>query len=418
MKTDLLRYLVVWAHGGVYADFDAESITPIRKWVPDGCEVVVAPETEENFCQWTFAFAKKSEILGAVIEEVVRLSTNLTCSDFWIVHRVTGPDMFTAVLKRELSKRFGIDGRAWSATEWYTYVKEVDDARNVCIRPLDSFTNIDVKHHFASQKEKTELYWNSWLRQRNDFVRECNETIFDLQTNLHFIVRDGQRVAHLESWRATYPSWDILVWTDQTMSEYVRQKHPRRGTVFDELSGVKKADIFRILILHDMGGLYADSDVESFKSVVSYLREHANECYYTEEPDIHKKALYGRPTTDILPVNFFLAAKRDSMVFRLLLDRFFENFKPDDNVEHDATFYTGPLFMERNLDLISACRLLPADLFSPLADWNGNWGLQEFCANARDEENAALCRRQAAPLDFNKIFILHYWQHSWIQDRW
>ena len=64
MRTDVLRYLVLWQDGGVYNDLDVECLEPIDMWVPDEFKdkagVVVGIEND-------FAKDSKSHVLGLVV---------------------------------------------------------------------------------------------------------------------------------------------------------------------------------------------------------------------------------------------------------------------------------------------------------------------------------------------------------------
>ncbi|KAI0432463.1 alpha-1,6-mannosyltransferase Och1 [Xylaria sp. FL1042] len=74
VKSDLLRYLMLFIEGGVYTDIDTEALKPIDLWVPekyrDQAKVVVGIEWDQldggpwaeiphrlQFCQWTIAAA-------------------------------------------------------------------------------------------------------------------------------------------------------------------------------------------------------------------------------------------------------------------------------------------------------------------------------------------------------------------------
>ncbi|KAJ2986498.1 hypothetical protein NUW58_g5000 [Xylaria curta] len=74
VKSDLLRYLMLFIEGGVYTDIDTEALKPIDVWVPeqyrDQAKVVVGIEWDQlnggpwadiphrlQFCQWTIAAA-------------------------------------------------------------------------------------------------------------------------------------------------------------------------------------------------------------------------------------------------------------------------------------------------------------------------------------------------------------------------
>ncbi|KAH6653668.1 hypothetical protein BKA67DRAFT_519121 [Truncatella angustata] len=74
VKSDLLRYLMLFIEGGVYTDVDTEALKPIDVWVPetfrDRARVVIGIEWDQldggtwaeiphrlQFCQWTIAAA-------------------------------------------------------------------------------------------------------------------------------------------------------------------------------------------------------------------------------------------------------------------------------------------------------------------------------------------------------------------------
>jgi alpha 1,6-mannosyltransferase len=74
VKSDLLRYLILYIEGGVYTDIDTEALQPIDGWVPpqyrDYAKVVIGIEWDQldggswaeiphrlQFCQWTIAAA-------------------------------------------------------------------------------------------------------------------------------------------------------------------------------------------------------------------------------------------------------------------------------------------------------------------------------------------------------------------------
>ena len=76
MKADLFRYLVVYAHGGVYADADTHCVSRPDFFRRCDKELVVAAEMDPNpfspyLCQWVFAAPPRSEALKRVIDLVV-----------------------------------------------------------------------------------------------------------------------------------------------------------------------------------------------------------------------------------------------------------------------------------------------------------------------------------------------------------
>jgi mannosyltransferase OCH1-like enzyme len=95
MRGDMWRYLVMYIHGGVYADLDTICNKPISRWLTEGYDMIISTEHSMNFCQWTFACSPKNKIIKSVIDLMMeRLrSPNYEMREF--VHYHTGPMMWT-----------------------------------------------------------------------------------------------------------------------------------------------------------------------------------------------------------------------------------------------------------------------------------------------------------------------------------
>jgi mannosyltransferase OCH1-like enzyme len=144
MKADFWRYAVLYAKGGVYADANAECLTPIREWKVDGfCGFWAGQESNKFLGQWTLASLPHHPALEQVIELMrtrARSCTdsNLTMRDCLLkysVHYLTGPSAFTDGIEEVFLwvpstgiRRFDEWTRTWRlmAASWLT--------RSVCIR--------------------------------------------------------------------------------------------------------------------------------------------------------------------------------------------------------------------------------------------------------------------------------------------
>lgn len=91
IKADLLRYLVMYIEGGVYADIDVESIRPIDGFIPPqynpkDVDLVVGVEIDEpdfkghrilgpksqSFCQWTFMAKPRVPVMLKLVDNIVK----------------------------------------------------------------------------------------------------------------------------------------------------------------------------------------------------------------------------------------------------------------------------------------------------------------------------------------------------------
>jgi hypothetical protein len=87
LAADFIRYLAVFADGGVYSDMDTECIVPVDDWVPEkyknhtgmivGLEFDAGDEdflwgfdTRTSMCQWTFAASPGHPVMEKVVETV------------------------------------------------------------------------------------------------------------------------------------------------------------------------------------------------------------------------------------------------------------------------------------------------------------------------------------------------------------
>lgn len=136
IKSDLLRYLIMYVEGGVYSDIDVEAIRPIKKFIPKTfneaeIDMVIGIEVDEpdfashpvlgskaqSFCQWTFMCKPRLPVMLRLIENIMIWLHELSLKqgkqiselylDFNEVLSGTGPSAFTAAILAEMSKTVG-----------------------------------------------------------------------------------------------------------------------------------------------------------------------------------------------------------------------------------------------------------------------------------------------------------------------
>ncbi|KAK4172744.1 family 32 putative glycosyltransferase [Triangularia setosa] len=131
VKADLLRYMVMYAEGGLYADIDVEALKPLSKFIPDrynvkDIDMVIGVEIDEpdwkdhpilgpksrSFCQWTFMCKPQLPVMMRLIEQImtwlngVAKEQNVPLAqvklDFDQIISGTGPSAFTAAILAEM----------------------------------------------------------------------------------------------------------------------------------------------------------------------------------------------------------------------------------------------------------------------------------------------------------------------------
>lgn len=141
IQADLLRYLIMYAEGGVYADIDVEAIRPIDHWIPKRMHehdigMIIGIETDEpdfvdhpvlgskaqSFCQWTFACKPGLPVMMRLIDDILTwihsLAEAQNCDimdldiNFDEVLSGTGPSAFTQAILTEMSMSTG-QGVTW-----------------------------------------------------------------------------------------------------------------------------------------------------------------------------------------------------------------------------------------------------------------------------------------------------------------
>ncbi|PYH89275.1 hypothetical protein BO71DRAFT_403184 [Aspergillus ellipticus CBS 707.79] len=136
IKADLLRYLVMYVDGGVYADIDVEAIRPLDRFIPERydegeMDLIIGVEIDEpdfndhhilgqksqSFCQWTFISKPRQPVMMRLVENIMDWLHELTVKqgkpiaelelDFDDVISGTGPSAFTTAVLAEMSYRTG-----------------------------------------------------------------------------------------------------------------------------------------------------------------------------------------------------------------------------------------------------------------------------------------------------------------------
>ncbi|KAK7425908.1 hypothetical protein QQZ08_007622 [Neonectria magnoliae] len=191
IKADLLRYLVMYAEGGLYADIDVEALKPIPEFIPKAfdeteIDMIIGIETDEpkfkdhpilgpvarSFCQWTFACKPQLPLLIRMVEEAMASLHNLAKQqgvpisevsvDFDQVIGCSGPGAFTDVILQYMNeKRTQGPPIMWDN---FHHIDEAIQVGRVLVLPVQAFAAAQthsrsgkthevpaalVKHHYG-----------------------------------------------------------------------------------------------------------------------------------------------------------------------------------------------------------------------------------------------------------------------------
>lgn len=133
VKADLLRYMIMYAEGGVYADIDVEALKPVDRFIParynpDDIDMVIGVEIDQpefrdhpilgqkcmSFCQWTFMCRPRLPVMLQLVENIKTWLSDIAAQqqvpisdvtlDFDAIISGTGPSAFTAAVLAEMNK--------------------------------------------------------------------------------------------------------------------------------------------------------------------------------------------------------------------------------------------------------------------------------------------------------------------------
>ncbi|ORY70890.1 family 32 glycosyltransferase [Pseudomassariella vexata] len=133
IKADLLRYLIMYAEGGVYADIDVEDLRPVRKFIPErydeaDIDMVIGIEIDQpdfkdhpilgkksqSFCQWTFMAKPRQPVMLKLVENIMAWLNDISYQQGVPVGEIvlsfdevisgTGPSAFTIAMLEDMNK--------------------------------------------------------------------------------------------------------------------------------------------------------------------------------------------------------------------------------------------------------------------------------------------------------------------------
>ena len=71
--------------------------------------------------------------------------------------------------------------------------------------------------------------------------------------------RPRQMATYYAKWQRLHPGWEVRLWTDASMRDFVAESYPEFLAVYDGYPRmIQRADAFRYLVLGKLGGIYAD----------------------------------------------------------------------------------------------------------------------------------------------------------------
>lgn len=74
-----------------------------------------------------------------------------------------------------------------------------------------------------------------------------------------------------ETWKKMNPDFNYMFFDDRDCLKLVHDYYPEYLSLYESLITIEKTDLFRYLVLHKYGGIYADMDTECLKPMTPLL---------------------------------------------------------------------------------------------------------------------------------------------------
>jgi mannosyltransferase OCH1-like enzyme len=171
-------------------------------------------------------------------------------------------------------------------------------------------------------------------------------------------------------WITNHPDWDYKFWTDDNLPTLYNQK------TFDSTEGiVLKADLLKIDLLYQFGGIFVDSDMDSYKNIETILKNI--EIFSCGE----KEGIIGNAIIGSIPKHPLMLKILEAMPKSI-----------EKNVDYGPNVKTGPVFLTKLLKN-DPIHIFPSQYFFPLPP------------NSQEE---------ASSEKFPNSYGCHMWAGSWI----
>jgi len=87
-----------------------------------------------------------------------------------------------------------------------------------------------------------------------------------------------------KTWIQLNPEWEVRLWNDTEIDRFCTSiLNPEAAKMYLQLSGIQRADVWRVLCLQKFGGVYADLDMECLRPMEEFLED------YLVPKHLHKK---------------------------------------------------------------------------------------------------------------------------------
>ncbi|GAB5366342.1 hypothetical protein AAMO2058_001135800 [Amorphochlora amoebiformis] len=216
-----------------------------------------------------------------------------------------------------------------------------------------------------------------------------------------------------QSWIKTNPGWEIRLWDDEQIDKFCSNHlSPKAAERYRELSGVQRSDVWRILCLYELGGVYADVDLESLRPLDHLFNQTQHKQGVTmdinnsililsPEPRAHCKFLFGAKVL----CNAFMVASKGHRILEELRKIVLLVLETKDRMQNLDRGVFGPLLLNRivNSNNFNNTIVLDSKLIYPVVDI-----LNIRLPESKRRRSYKIIRRKK----YRQAYTVHYWFHT------
>lgn len=198
----------------------------------------------------------------------------------------------------------------------------------------------------------------------------------------------------IDSWRKYHPGWQVKIWKDSDIEDFQWYSEKSKKNFYSAESYAEKADILRLEVLYQFGGVYSDTDVICLRSFHDLI---ASDLQFFAGIEVN---YVSRITKNSLHVGTaIIGAAKDSITIQYCLDH---QMGLEDAPDEHILNRTGPglcsrAAIESLLDLKEKILLLPVSYFYPFPFERRSLSFDAAMAHKAPETMA-----------------IHLWSGSWL----
>jgi mannosyltransferase OCH1-like enzyme len=89
----------------------------------------------------------------------------------------------------------------------------------------------------------------------------------------------------IASWKMLNPEWDHRYVDHNEREAFIKSRYPELYEVYEKTYGMYQADIWRVAVVYEFGGVYADMDTFCYMPLEYMLQDKNTNCLITEPKD-------------------------------------------------------------------------------------------------------------------------------------